>query len=78
MLKPLWTAPDSAGASMAQAMGVSTAELVEQLPALAGMTTGRMAAPEEIASLVLLLASDVAPSIRGSELVIDGGLLKAI
>lgn len=78
VLTPLWTAPDSAGATMAQAMGVTTAELVEQLPALVGMTTGQMADPEEIAALVLLLASGRVPSMRGAELVIDGGLLKAI
>ncbi|ADB54055.1 SDR family oxidoreductase [Conexibacter woesei] len=78
VLTPLWTDPGSAGASMAQAMGVTTAELVEQLPALAGMTTESMAAPEEIAALVLLLASDAVPSVRGSEFVIDGGLLKTI
>lgn len=78
VLTPLWTAPDSPGVAMAQAMGVTTAELVEQLPAMAGMTTASMAAPEEVAALVLLLASDAVPSVRGAELVVDGGLLKTI
>jgi NAD(P)-dependent dehydrogenase (short-subunit alcohol dehydrogenase family) len=78
VLTPLWTAQDSPGAAMADAMGVTTAELVDQLPAMAGMTTGAMAAPEEIAALVLLLASGTVPSMCGAELVLDGGLLKAI
>lgn len=78
VLTPLWTAPGSPGAAMAELMGVSVGELVEQLPAMAGMTSGQMAAPEEVAALVLLLASDAVPSMRGAELVLDGGLLKAI
>lgn len=78
VLTPLWTGADSAGAAMAAHYGLTTDELVEQLPQLAGMTTGAMAAPEEVAALVLLLASGTVPSMRGAELVVDGGLLKAI
>lgn len=78
VLTPLWTGADSAGAAMAAAAGLTVEQLVEQLPAMAGMTTGAMAAPEEVAALVLLLASGAAPSMRGAELVLDGGLLKAI
>ncbi|MBB4661297.1 SDR family oxidoreductase [Conexibacter arvalis] len=43
-----------------------------------GMTSGRFAEPREVAALVLLLASGAAPSVRGADLVIDGGALKAI
>lgn len=35
----------------------------------------RFAAPEEVAALAVLLASDEAPYITGAELTIDGGLL---
>lgn len=78
VLTPLWTAPGSPGEAMAQAMDLSTPELIEQLPAMAGMTSGEMAAPAEVAALVLLLASGAVPSMRAAELVLDGGLLKAI
>ncbi|HST40141.1 MAG TPA: SDR family oxidoreductase [Conexibacter sp.] len=78
VLTPLWTGADSPGAAMAEQFGLTTDQLVEQIPQLAGMTTGAMAAPEEVAALVLLLASGAVPSMRGAELVLDGGLLKAI
>jgi NAD(P)-dependent dehydrogenase (short-subunit alcohol dehydrogenase family) len=78
VLTPLWTAAGSAGEAMATAAGLTVEQLIEQIPAMAGMTTGAMAAPEEVAALVLLLASDAVPSMRGAELVLDGGLLKTI
>ena len=35
---------------------------------------GRMAAPSEVASVVVFLASDKAAFMTGSELVVDGGM----
>jgi NAD(P)-dependent dehydrogenase (short-subunit alcohol dehydrogenase family) len=78
VLTPLWTDAGSPGAAMATAMGMTTDELVAQLPGMAGMTTGRMASADEVAAFVLLLASDAFPSVRGADIVVDGGLLKAI
>lgn len=40
------------------------------------LPTGRFADPEEIAALVVLLASGRVPNISGSDVVIDGGLLR--
>jgi len=78
VLTPMWTDAGSPGAAMATAMGMTPAQLVEQLPGMAGKTTGAMADPGEVAALVTLLASGALPSVRGAELVIDGGLLKAL
>jgi len=44
-------------------------------PEQLGMTTGRFAAPEEVATLIVLLASGAAASMAGADYVIDGGLL---
>jgi NAD(P)-dependent dehydrogenase (short-subunit alcohol dehydrogenase family) len=40
--------------------------------------TGRFTTPEEVADLVLLLASDRAGNVTGAEYVIDGGLIDTV
>lgn len=78
VLTDMWTLQDSPGAAIARGAGLTPEEMVARMPALAGMTTGRFAAPQEVAALVLLLASGAAPSVSGADLVIDGGALKTI
>ncbi|RXT07250.1 SDR family oxidoreductase [Ammoniphilus sp. CFH 90114] len=39
----------------------------------AGIPLGQMVQPEEIATMALILASDIIPSMTGTEIVIDGG-----
>ncbi|HEY6762802.1 MAG TPA: SDR family oxidoreductase [Baekduia sp.] len=46
--------------------------------AAASMPTGRFSTPEEVATLVALLASPRVANVTGSEFVIDGGLLKQV
>jgi NAD(P)-dependent dehydrogenase (short-subunit alcohol dehydrogenase family) len=43
-----------------------------------GFSTGRFTEPAEVADLVLLLASDRAGNVTGSDLLIDGGLIKTL
>ncbi|WP_246851413.1 SDR family oxidoreductase [Patulibacter sp. SYSU D01012] len=78
VLTPMWTADGSPGATMTAAMGIGRDEIDARVPAALGMTTSSMVAPEEVAALVVALASDALPSMRGAELVLDGGLLKAL
>ncbi|MFB7184498.1 SDR family oxidoreductase [Streptomyces sp. NPDC056230] len=40
--------------------------------------TGRFSRPEEVADLVLLLASGRSGNVTGSEFVIDGGLVTTL
>jgi NAD(P)-dependent dehydrogenase (short-subunit alcohol dehydrogenase family) len=43
--------------------------------AAAATVTGRFSTPEEVAALVVVLASDVAANVTGSDIRIDGGLI---
>ena len=43
-----------------------------------GFSTGRFTEPEEVADLVLLLASDRAGNVTGADVLIDGGLTKQL
>ena len=47
-------------------------------PVLVDLTTGRFTHPQEVADLVLLLASDRAGNVTGTDVVIDGGLVKTL
>jgi NAD(P)-dependent dehydrogenase (short-subunit alcohol dehydrogenase family) len=43
-----------------------------------GIPLGRLAEPEDVANLIVFLASDRAAMITGSDYIIDGGLVKTI
>jgi NAD(P)-dependent dehydrogenase (short-subunit alcohol dehydrogenase family) len=75
---PLWVGPGGMADTFAKQTGKSRDEVVEQLPKLAGITLGRFLRPEEIASLVLFLASEQAAMITGADYVIDGGMVKSL
>jgi NAD(P)-dependent dehydrogenase (short-subunit alcohol dehydrogenase family) len=46
------------------------------LAGIGGLATGRLTTPEEVATLIALLASPRLANVTGSNFVIDGGLIK--
>jgi NAD(P)-dependent dehydrogenase (short-subunit alcohol dehydrogenase family) len=43
---------------------------------IGGFATGRFTTPEEVATLITMLASDRTANVTGANYVIDGGLIK--
>ncbi|MBW4722178.1 oxidoreductase [Saccharothrix obliqua] len=74
----VWTSTDGMASGLSRSAGVDHEEFVAQVPAMTGMNTGRLAEPEEIAALAVLLASGRVGNMNGSELVLDGGMLKQL
>jgi NAD(P)-dependent dehydrogenase (short-subunit alcohol dehydrogenase family) len=72
----MWESPDGYGAELARSMGVTHEQLLAQIPAATGMTTGRLLEPSEVATAVAYLASPLAASMSGTDLLIDGGSVK--
>jgi NAD(P)-dependent dehydrogenase (short-subunit alcohol dehydrogenase family) len=48
------------------------------LASIGGVPTGRLSTPEEVATLVAMLASPRTANVTGSNYVIDGGLIKTL
>jgi NAD(P)-dependent dehydrogenase (short-subunit alcohol dehydrogenase family) len=72
----LWLGEDGVAATIGEATGAGAAAVREQ--AVAGIATGRFTAAEEVATLVVLLASPRTANVTGSNYVIDGGLVKTM
>ena len=74
---PLWLGETGVAATIAKSTGVSFDEARTRIIAAGGgFSTGRFTEPEEVADLVLLLASDRAGNVTGADFLIDGGLTK--
>jgi NAD(P)-dependent dehydrogenase (short-subunit alcohol dehydrogenase family) len=70
----LWLGEHGVAATIGQATGAG-ADAV-RAGAVAGMPTGRFTTPQEVASIVALLASPLMGNVTGANWVIDGGLVK--
>jgi NAD(P)-dependent dehydrogenase (short-subunit alcohol dehydrogenase family) len=70
----LWLGERGVAATFAEATGVD-ADTIRQTAA-AAIATGRFSTPEEVATLVTMLASDRSGNVTGANYVIDGGLIK--
>lgn len=65
----LWTNPE-----IARRAGMTSEEFQAMVPAMAGLSTGQLIEPEEIAALTLLLASGRVRGVTGADYPIDAGM----
>ena len=70
----LWLGELGVAATFADATGVDADTI--RTNAAAAIATGRFSTPEEVATLVTMLASDRIANVTGVNYVIDGGLIK--
>jgi NAD(P)-dependent dehydrogenase (short-subunit alcohol dehydrogenase family) len=72
----LWLGKDGVAATVGNAAGATAEDVIGKQED--DIVTGRFTYPQEIADLVLLLASDRVTNVTGSDLLIDGGLTKTL
>lgn len=68
----LWLGKGGVAETVGGAVGAEPGDVAAQ--AAAGSVTGRFTRPEEVADLVVFLASDRAANLTGADIIIDGGL----
>lgn len=68
----LWLGDGGVAQTVAAATGADPAEV--RRGAEQSMATGRFTTPEEVAALVVMIASPLLPNLTGADVVIDGGL----
>ena len=75
----LWLGREGVAQTVAKATGVDPETAKKNvLASIGGLATGRMTTPEEVATLVVMLASPRTANVTGSNYVIDGGLIKTL
>jgi len=72
----LWLGTGGVAQTVAKATGGDPAAVAQQ--AAADAATGRFTTPEEVADLILFLASARAANVTGADFTIDGGLIKTL
>jgi NAD(P)-dependent dehydrogenase (short-subunit alcohol dehydrogenase family) len=73
----LWLGKDGVAETVAKATGVDADTARKDIVAgIGGFATGRFTTPEEVATLVVMLASQRTANVTGANYIIDGGLIK--
>lgn len=72
----LWLGDGGIAATLGRVNARAPEEIAAQ--AAAGSVTGRFTTPQEVAALVVLLASDRAGNVTGADFVVDGGLTTSL
>jgi NAD(P)-dependent dehydrogenase (short-subunit alcohol dehydrogenase family) len=77
VMTPWWTEKGGAADVLAEQLGASREDVLTKVaPEMMALATGRLVDPQEIADVVVLLASPRSASTIGAEVVVDGGYLK--
>jgi NAD(P)-dependent dehydrogenase (short-subunit alcohol dehydrogenase family) len=75
----LWLGKNGVAETVAKATGVDPDTARKNVVAsIGGFATGRFTTPEEVANLVVFLASDRTGNVTGANYIIDGGLIKTL
>lgn len=76
---PWWTDDGGAADVIAEQAGSDRDTVIDTLaPDMMNLTTGRLVDPQEVADVVVHLASPRSASTTGADFVVDGGFLKAV
>jgi NAD(P)-dependent dehydrogenase (short-subunit alcohol dehydrogenase family) len=73
---PLWLGEDGVAETIASASDTGAEDIAKQ--AASEAVTGRFTRPEEVADLIVLLASGRAGNVTGADFTIDGGLITTL
>jgi NAD(P)-dependent dehydrogenase (short-subunit alcohol dehydrogenase family) len=72
-----WLGPEGVASTVGKVMGVDADTARERIVAgMGGIPSGRFTSPEEVATLIVMLASERTANVTGANYVIDGGLIK--
>lgn len=72
----LWLGAGGVAETVGAAQGLDPAAVRQA--AVAGTPTGRFTRPDEVAQVVLLLASEAAGNVTGADVLIDGGMVTTV
>ncbi|GIH14892.1 SDR family NAD(P)-dependent oxidoreductase [Rugosimonospora africana] len=72
----LWLGPGGVADTVGRARGLDPVAVREA--AVAGTPTGRFTRADEVAQVVLLLASETAGNVTGADVLIDGGMVSTL
>jgi NAD(P)-dependent dehydrogenase (short-subunit alcohol dehydrogenase family) len=76
---PWWTDEGGVADILAERFGTDRDQVMDAaVPEAMGLSTGRLAEPQEVADQVVLLVSPRSASTTGADVVVDSGMLKAI
>lgn len=78
VLSPMWTMEGGLADTFAAVHGVSRDESIEAEMKCRDLPLQRIGTPEEVANVVVFLASDLASYVTGSVYGVDGGSIRGI